>query len=171
MEETGIIRRLDALGRIVIPREFRKLNRIEVGDPLEMRAHDSGEIVIRKVDIASQLKSVGSMAIDALSEKTDKLIGVCSTDRWLEFSSKCKFSGEDLPEKIASAVTKQKSTVIKSGEDAEQAVTKYVAIYPVYGDTGSFGAFALFSDSEPSSDEKNLFETMALFTGKSLQKF
>lgn len=171
MEETGIIRRLDALGRIVIPREFRKLNRIEVGDPIEMRALAGGEIVIRKVDVASQLKTVGSLALSALSEKIDKLIGVCSLEQWLQFSGKCEFEGEELPKAIADAVNDTRSSVVKCDAEDKRAITKYVAVYPVYGETGVFGAFALFTDSEPDQSEKNLMETIAVFTGKSLQTF
>ena len=171
MEEMGIIRRLDALGRIVIPREFRKLNRIEVGDPLEMRALSTGEILIGKVDLSAQLKSVGALAIASVREHTDKLIGVCSPDTWLDFSTRCEFRGKELPEKLAAAVREHKSSVIKCDESDKKAVARYVAIYPVYGDTGVFGALALFTDTEPNETERTLMEAVASFTGKSMQKF
>lgn len=169
MEETGIIRRLDALGRIVIPREFRKLNRIEVGDPIEMRALSNGEIIIRKVDISAQLRSVGLMALAPLSEHTDKLIGVCSADKWLEFSRKCALSGEELPEHIAKAADSRKSSFIAC--EGLQCGASHAAVYPIFGETGIFGAYVLFTDSEPTPAEKSLLETVAAFTGKTLQKF
>ncbi len=171
MEETGIIRRLDALGRIVIPREFRKLNRIEVGDPVEMRALSDGEILLRKVDMSAQLRSLGQMALPLLADKVDKLIGVCSQEEWLQFSARCEFEGEELPAPLAKAVTERKSSVVACDGQDKRALTKYVAIYPIFGDTGVFGAYALFTDTEPTATEKALFETMAGFTGKSLQKF
>ena len=161
MEETGIIRRLDALGRIVIPREFRKLNRIEVGDPLEMRALSSGEILIRKVDLSAQLKSVGAIALSVLNEHTDKPLGVCSCEEWLEFSGsgKHELTGEELSEEA------------KTAEAGIKFRSKFAAFYPVFGETGVFGALVLFTDEEPDQTEKALMQTAARFTGKSMQKF
>lgn len=173
MEETGIIRRLDALGRIVIPREFRKLNRIEVGDPLEMRALSSGEILIRKVDLSAQLKSVGAIALSVLSEHTDKPLGVCSNEEWLEFSGsgKHELTGEELSEEAKTAASEQKSTVLSCAEAGIKFRSKFAAFYPVFGETGVFGALVLFTDEEPDQTEKALMKTAARFTGKSMQKF
>lgn len=173
MEETGIIRRLDALGRIVIPREFRKLNRIEVGDPLEMRALGSGEIIIRKVDLSAQLKSVGTLAISSLGEKMDNVIGVCSPDKWLEFSTSSfgELEGEELSAVMTNAVNMQKSSVLACADAGIKCKYKNAAVYPVFGETGVFGALVMFTDSEPTQSEKILMETVARFTGKSMQKF
>lgn len=172
MEETGIIRRLDALGRIVIPREYRKLNRIEVGDPLEMRALSGGEIMIRKVDLSAQLKSVGAIAISSLIANTDKQIGICSTDTWLEFSSgKNDLCGEELSDIMQTAVQSTASSVIKCEDANIPCKYRYAAVYPVFGETGVFGALVLFTDDEPTEKEKAIMETAARFTGKSMQKF
>ncbi|MDE6399224.1 MAG: AbrB/MazE/SpoVT family DNA-binding domain-containing protein, partial [Clostridiales bacterium] len=111
MEETGIIRRLDALGRIVIPREFRKLHRIEVGDPLEMRANASGEITIRKVDVSAQLKSVGALAISALTPHIDTQLAVCSCEDWLLFSGGKSVKQPELPEALQSDMQQQTNCV------------------------------------------------------------
>lgn len=172
MEETGIIRRLDALGRVVIPREFRKLNRIEVGDPLEIRAKEGGEIVIRKVDLSAQLKTVGALALASLAPYTDKSLAVCSQDTWLEVSGgNGALEGEELPQAAAEAVNGQKSCVKRCNEIGIQSRNEYVAFYPVYGDTGVFGALAVFCDEQPDRSETVLMETVARFTGKSMQNF
>ncbi len=173
MEETGIIRRLDALGRVVIPREFRKLNRIEVGDPLEIKALGSGEIIVKKVDLSSQLKSVGALAISALGLHTNKTIGVCSPEEWLDFSVGGKFghSGTPLSDAAARAVMSPKSKVLKCADAGISSKNALAAFYPVYGDTGIFGALVLFTDTEPNETENMLMETVAQFTGKSMQKF
>ena len=87
MEQMGIVRRLDALGRVVIPREFRKLNRIEVGDPLEIRALANGDILVRKVDLSAQLRSIGAIALSSLAPHTHNTVGVCTPEEWLMFSA------------------------------------------------------------------------------------
>lgn len=50
MKATGIVRRVDELGRYVIPKEFRKMLGIKEGDPVECFATKDGEIVLRKYD-------------------------------------------------------------------------------------------------------------------------
>lgn len=170
MEEMGIIRRVDALGRIVIPREFRKLNRIEVGDPVEMRAMADGEIVIRKVDMSAQLKSIGAIALESLALHTDKAMGVCSPEKWLEFSGRNPFATDELPDAVASAVKQTKSSVIECKPQDGEAVAKYMGVYPVCGDAGAYGAIVVFSDVAPTASEKALFETVVAFAGKGLMR-
>ena len=48
MKATGIVRRIDDLGRIVVPKEIRKVLRIREGDPLEIFTGKEGEIVLKK---------------------------------------------------------------------------------------------------------------------------
>ena len=48
MKATGIVRRIDDLGRVVIPKEIRKVHRIKEGDPLEIFTDKEGEIILKK---------------------------------------------------------------------------------------------------------------------------
>lgn len=48
MKATGIVRRIDDLGRVVIPKEIRQTREIEEGDPMEIYAGDNGEIILLK---------------------------------------------------------------------------------------------------------------------------
>ena len=147
MEQMGLVRRLDALGRVVIPREFRKLNRIEVGDPLEIRALANGDILVRKVDLSAQLRSIGAIALSSLAPHTHNTVGVCTPEEWLMFSA---------------AV---------SGLADISCKKKYAAFYPAYGDTGVFGALVMFADEQPTESENVLMDTVARFVGKSMQNF
>lgn len=58
METNGIIRRIDDLGRIVIPREFRRLHGIDLGDPMEISATPNGEIIVKKADTSEELGKI-----------------------------------------------------------------------------------------------------------------
>ena len=53
MKTTGIVRRVDDLGRIVIPREYRRAYEIEIGDPMEISADENGIITLKRVDTGS----------------------------------------------------------------------------------------------------------------------
>ena len=50
MTTNGVIRRIDHLGRVVIPKDFRRANQLQDGDPVEIYTNGDGEIVIRKFD-------------------------------------------------------------------------------------------------------------------------
>ena len=53
MKATGIVRRIDELGRIVIPKEIRRTLRLREGDPVEIYTGENGEIVLRKHSVMS----------------------------------------------------------------------------------------------------------------------
>lgn len=57
MKATGITRRIDELGRIVIPKEIRRTLSIQEGDPLEIFSDDEGRIRLKKYDAAPELLS------------------------------------------------------------------------------------------------------------------
>lgn len=86
MRATGIIRRIDELGRIVVPKEIRRTCHLQEGDPMEIYVGEDGEIVLRKYDIepeitylktaATQLAGtiVGERERKAFTEWTEKAI-------------------------------------------------------------------------------------------------
>jgi AbrB family transcriptional regulator (stage V sporulation protein T) len=79
MERTGIVRRIDDLGRIVVPKEIRRSLRIREGDPLEIFASRDGEILLKKYSPIGELSGFASSCAQALSQVVEGL--VCITDR------------------------------------------------------------------------------------------
>lgn len=65
MKATGIVRRIDELGRVVVPKEIRRTMRIREGDPLEIYTDKDGSIILRKYSAISRLSSVAQDYIDA----------------------------------------------------------------------------------------------------------
>lgn len=80
MKATGIVRRIDDLGRVVIPREIRRNLKIKDGDPFEIFLTEDGGVLFKKYDvdpILSSLNDANECAIDneeELSEKVRKAI-------------------------------------------------------------------------------------------------
>jgi len=62
MKYTGVIRRVDDLGRLVIPKEFRKMQKIKAGDPLEICLIEDGDMIVRRVDLSAKLINAGKIA-------------------------------------------------------------------------------------------------------------
>ena len=62
MKATGIVRRIDELGRIVIPKEIRRTCHLQEGDPMEIYLGEDGEIVLRKYDLEPEITSLRTAA-------------------------------------------------------------------------------------------------------------
>ena len=79
MKATGVIRRLDDLGRIVIPKEIRKLMRIREGEPMEIFVNAEGDIILKKYSPIGDLSEFAMQYAEAISQNIGKV--VCITDR------------------------------------------------------------------------------------------
>ena len=80
MKATGIVRRIDDLGRVVIPKEIRRTMRIREGDPLEIYTTRDGEVIFKKYSLISGLEDFAAQFCDTLSRSTDFTAAVSSTD-------------------------------------------------------------------------------------------
>ena len=78
MKATGIVRRIDDLGRIVVPKEIRRVLRIKEGDPMEIFTNRDGEIMLKKYSPIGELREFASTYAESLYEITGDL--VCITD-------------------------------------------------------------------------------------------
>ena len=79
MKATGIVRRIDDLGRVVIPKEIRRTMRIREGDPLEIYTDREGEVIFKKYSPMGELGSFASQCADTLHKTCN--LGVVVTDR------------------------------------------------------------------------------------------
>lgn len=70
MKATGIVRRIDDLGRVVIPKEIRRTLRIREGDPLEIFVDRDGEVILKKYSPIGELGDFAKEYTDSLAEAT-----------------------------------------------------------------------------------------------------
>ena len=68
MKATGIVRRIDELGRVVIPKEIRRTQRIRRGDPLEIFTTGDGEVIFKKYSPIGELQGVAAQYADVLNK-------------------------------------------------------------------------------------------------------
>jgi len=80
MKATGIVRRIDDLGRVVIPKEIRRTMRIREGDPLEIYTGTGGEVVFKKYSPMGELSAFAAEYADALSGSTNLSVIICDRD-------------------------------------------------------------------------------------------
>ncbi|MBQ4538899.1 MAG: AbrB/MazE/SpoVT family DNA-binding domain-containing protein, partial [Oscillospiraceae bacterium] len=80
MKATGIVRRIDDLGRVVIPKEIRRTMRIREGDPLEIYTTKEGEVIFKKYSLLGGLEDFAAQFCDTLSRSTDFTAAITDRD-------------------------------------------------------------------------------------------
>ena len=80
MKATGVVRRIDDLGRIVIPKEIRKTLRIKEGSPLEIFTEKEGDIILRKYSPIGEISNFSSEYVESLAKVTDLIAIVTDKD-------------------------------------------------------------------------------------------
>ena len=99
MKATGIVRRIDDLGRVVIPKEIRRTMRIREGDPLEIFTDREGEVIFKKYSPIGELQNFAGEYADTLQKTSGMPIFVCDRDAIIAVSGASK--REYLDKKIS----------------------------------------------------------------------
>lgn len=80
MKATGIVRRIDDLGRVVIPKEIRRTLRIREGDPLEIFTEKDGEVIFKKYSPMGDLTDFAAQIVDSIGKNTGHVAAVADRD-------------------------------------------------------------------------------------------
>ena len=80
MKATGIVRRIDDLGRVVIPKEIRRTLRIREGDPLEIYTEKDGEVIFKKYSPMGDLGEFAGQICESIGKNTGYIAAVCDRD-------------------------------------------------------------------------------------------
>ena len=97
MKATGIVRRIDDLGRVVIPKEIRRTMRIREGDPLEIFTDKDGELIFKKYSPIGELSDFAAQICDSLRKSTDGIAAVCDRDAVIAIAGGAKKELLDKP--------------------------------------------------------------------------
>jgi len=90
MKATGIVRRIDDLGRVVIPKEIRRVLRIREGDPLEIYTNNGGEVILKKYSPIHELSQFAGEYAETASTVLDSTVVVSDTDQIIAVSGSQK---------------------------------------------------------------------------------
>lgn len=117
MKETGIVRRMDELGRVVIPKEIRKTLRIQEGDPLEIFI-EREQLILQKYSPIGAINGLSRCVVDVLYETIGLSVGVFDTDTVLAVKGSLvkDFDKKNISDELLKVV-KSRKTVICDGEN------------------------------------------------------
>ncbi len=177
MKATGIVRRIDDLGRVVIPKEIRRTMRIREGDPLEIFTNRDGEVIFKKYSPIGELSEFAGDYVEVLSRTTGHIVCVTDKDSVIAVAGAPR---RELMDKRVSGdmerVMDSRSTYTENGDEmhiieGETAYTVGVAV-PIITEGDTVGSVAILRDekSAPFGEiETKLAGVAAGFIGKHME--
>ncbi|MCH5185650.1 MAG: stage V sporulation protein T [Oscillospiraceae bacterium] len=177
MKATGIVRRIDDLGRVVIPKEIRRTMRIREGDPLEIYTEKDGEVIFKKYSPIGELGDFAAQYAETLAKTSG--YGACITDKDMIIAVSGVPKKELIEKRVSSDIenvmTEKRTFSNESGKKMAVAdgVDKYFAgvIVPIISEGDSIGSVIFVSqDNDRMGEVENkLAQSAAGFLGKHME--
>ena len=181
MKATGIVRRIDDLGRVVIPKEIRRTLRLREGTPLEIFTDREGEIILKKYSPMVELTAFAGQYAEAMAQSTGLMVCITDRDQVIAVAGGPK---KDLLQKTISkqlehaigeremiqATREDKSFVPLTSEEVEGITAQVVA--PIICEGDAIGSVALLSrdaKAKLGEMEMKLVTTAAGFLGRQME--
>ena len=179
MKATGIVRRVDDLGRIVIPKEIRRTLKIREGDPLEIYTEKDGGVIFRKYSPMSDLQDFAAQICESIGANTGHVAAVSDRDSIIALSGAPKRELMDKPnsQELDKLMEDRKNYRYELGDApirAAEGSDKYhlgVAA-PILSQGDLMGCVMLLlgeNDSPLGEADQKLAQTVAGFLGKQME--
>ncbi|MCD8345299.1 MAG: AbrB/MazE/SpoVT family DNA-binding domain-containing protein [Oscillospiraceae bacterium] len=178
MKATGIVRRIDDLGRVVIPKEIRRTMRIREGDPLEIYTSGDGEVVFKKYSPVGGLQESASAAADVIHKLGSAPVVIFDRDHVVATAGvqKKEYLERRISQGLEELLETRKSWVCGTEGKAilpvEGVGKSALAVSPIIASGDLAGAVCfLGSESQTKGTERQLTlaQTAAMFLGKQLE--
>ena len=182
MKATGIVRRIDDLGRVVIPKEIRRTLRIREGDPLEIFTDREGGVILKKYSPIGELTDFSKEYAESLQQAIGHIILISDKDAFVSVSgaSKKDYIERKISNELEGIMDGRKATLIveecktiplHNDEDVGEYSNQVIA--PIIAEGDAIGAVMILSKTPGekfSEIELKLAETAAAFLGKQMEQ-
>ncbi|TFD98347.1 stage V sporulation protein T [Jeotgalibacillus salarius] len=177
MKATGIVRRIDDLGRVVIPKEIRRTLRIREGDPLEIFVDRDGEIILKKYSPIHELGNFAKEYAESLYDSLHHPVLICDRDHFIAIAgaSKKEFLNRRISshtEEIMDArktMMREESFSMELVEHNEENFAS-LAASPIIASGDPIGAVLIFSKDHALTEvDLKVCETAARFLGRQME--
>ncbi|MBQ6020771.1 MAG: AbrB/MazE/SpoVT family DNA-binding domain-containing protein [Clostridia bacterium] len=178
MKATGIVRRIDDLGRVVIPKEIRRTMRIREGDPLEIYTDADGEVIFKKYSPMGELSEFTAQYADVLYRATDLPVIITDRDHVITAVGLPKREAADkrITKELEDIMENRAEFVCGSGKELipiEGLQRSAAAAFPIVGSGDVTGAVIFLrtgSVSAPTDTEIKIARVAANFLGKQTEE-
>lgn len=159
MKATGVVRRIDDLGRIVIPKEIRRTLHIKEGDPLEIFTDKEGEVILKKYSPIGELSEFATGYAETLSKTTGHIACITDKDTVIAVSggSKKEFLEKTLSPELEKVIENKEIYTSKENNEMSLPITQNdnterrynsQVIYPIISDGDVIGSVILLSKEQ-----------------------
>lgn len=181
MKATGVVRRIDELGRIVIPKEIRRVLRIRDSDPLEIYTDREGLIILKKYSPVKEISDFAKHYADSLALTTGSIAAVTDREQMIAVAGGLrKLQGKDLTEELEAVLEGRKQLhaqrkdkeFISISKEAEGDYEEEI-ISPILCAGDVIGSVILLRTDKKqhmAETEKKLVQTAATFLGKQMEQ-
>ena len=183
MKATGIVRRIDDLGRVVIPKEIRRTMRIREGDPLEIYTDAGGEVIFKKYSPIGEIGEFAAQYAESLYKTSGLPVVISDRESVIACAGvpKKDFLKKGLSKELEEIIENRSLFTTKSGQDVavtdsgngEYFVSGAMPIISE-GDVAGCVAVVLTKDDDQKKvipdTEQMLIQTAATFLGKQLEQ-
>ncbi|MGI6263944.1 MAG: stage V sporulation T C-terminal domain-containing protein [Acutalibacteraceae bacterium] len=180
MKATGIVRRIDDLGRVVIPKEIRRTMRIREGDPLEIFTDADGEVVFKKYSPVGELTPFATQYADVMSRACGLGVLICDRDHVVAAAgiSKRDYQDRRISGQMEDLMQARQTHVAKAGDRQRlqpvDGLSRYAGVMaPILASGDIVGAVCLMlpeSGAVPGDGEIKLTQIAAGFLGKQMEE-
>ena len=182
MKATGITRKIDELGRIVIPKEIRRTLRIREGTPLEIFTEKNGEIILRKYSPMGEMVGFAQQYADSLAQTTGMMVCISDLEQIIAAAGGAKREnlGKAISEKLEQLIEERAQIQAIPGEKQYVSLIKEMVsetfgqtICPIICQGDVIGSVALFTKegkTKMGEIEKKLAYCAAGFLGRQMEE-
>jgi len=183
LKATGVVRRIDDLGRVVIPKEIRKTLRIKEGDPLEIFTDKEGEVILKKYSPIGELSEFATEYAETLAKTTGHIACITDKDTVIAVSggSKKEYLEQSISDELERILEDKENYTSKENNDLAVPITKNdnkekrfnsQVVYPIISDGDVIGSVILLSKesgTKMTEVEQKVVQSAASFLGKQME--
>ena len=183
MKATGVVRRIDDLGRIVIPKEIRKVLRIKEGDPIEIFTGREGEVILKKYSPIGELSEFATSYAETLAKTTGHIACITDKDTVIAVSggAKKEYLEQSISDELEKILEDKENYTSKENNDLAVPITKNdnkerrfnsQVVYPIISDGDVIGSVILLSKeagTKMTEVEQKVVQSAASFLGKQME--
>jgi len=179
MKATGIVRRIDDLGRVVIPKEIRRTMRIREGDPLEIYTSRDGEVIFKKYSLMGSVEEFAGQLCETLNKSTGCICAVTDRDTVIAIAGggRRELLGKRITPNLEQVMESRKIYQYSEGDEAQlvsDGIDKLQTLVaaPILSEGDALGLVLMIGTPPmPFSGEieYKLAQTIASFLGKHME--
>ncbi len=180
MKATGIVRRIDDLGRVVIPKEIRRTLRIREGDPLEIYTSADGSITLKKYSPIFELSQYAEQLVRVLENAFSGTVLISDKDMVIASCGDLRknYDRKPISKKAEQAIDNRRTLLLTNGEYLpiyeEEDTSSYSGqvIRPIICEGQAIGGvFLIYQDgTQPGQAEAKSAEVVAGFLGAQMEQ-